>query len=251
MNSSLPRTGGATPGRPLRGLYLLTPDDDDTDRLLERVRAVIAQAALLQYRNKGAGDALRRKQAMALLPVCRESGVPLVVNDDWRLAAHVGADGAHLGEDDGALREARQAMGSDAILGASCYDDIARAEAATAAGASYLAFGAFFPSSTKPGARRAAPELLAASARFGLPRVAIGGITPDNAPQLVAAGADMVAVISGVFDAPDPAAAARAYRACFAGDAHALPGNPLHATEGEPTAPPAAAQDDSGPKDRG
>src|SRR5690606_20835623 len=126
------------------------------------------------------------------------------------------------GEDDGALREARQALGRDAILGASCYDDIARAEAAAAAGASYLAFGAFFSSPTKPGARRAAPELLAASARLGLPRVAIGGITPDNARQLIAAGADMVAVISGVFDAPDPAAAARAYRACFMG-AHRIP----------------------------
>src|SRR6185312_6988911 len=101
------------------------------------------------------------------------------------------------------------------ILGASCYDDIARAEAAAVAGASYLAFGAFFPSPTKPDARRATPPLLQASAHLGLPRVAIGGITPDNARQLVAAGADMVAVISGVFNAPDPAAAARAYRACF------------------------------------
>src|SRR5690606_16415734 len=116
-----------------------------------------AQATLLQYRHKGAGDALRREQAAALLLLCREAGVPLVVNDDWPLAADIGADGAHLGEDDGALREARQALGNDAILGASCYDDIARAGAATAAGASYLAFGAFFPSPTQPGARRAAP----------------------------------------------------------------------------------------------
>lgn len=215
MTSRRPHAGHAAPDRTLRGLYLLTPDDDDTARLLGRVRAVIAQAALLQYRNKGAGETLRREQATALLPLCREAGVPLVVNDDWRLAADIGADGAHLGEGDGALREARQALGGDAILGASCYDDIARAEAAAAAGASYLAFGAFFPSPTKPGARRATPGLLAASARFGLPRVAIGGISPDNARQLVAAGADLVAVISGVFDAPDPAAAARAYRACF------------------------------------
>ena len=231
MNSRRPHAGPTAPGRPLRGLYLLTPDDNDTTRLLDRVRAVIAQAALLQYRNKAADEALRREQATALLPLCREAGVPLVVNDDWRLAADIGADGAHLGEDDGALREARQALGRDAILGASCYDDIARAEAAATAGASYLAFGAFFLSSTKPAARRATPELLAASARFGLPRVAIGGITPDNARRLVAAGADMVAVISGVFDAPEPAAAARAYRACFAGDAHVEAGNPLHAAE--------------------
>src|SRR5688572_16126988 len=223
MNSRRPQPGHAAQGRPLRGLYLLTPDENDTARLLARVREVIAHPALLQYRNKRAGDALRREQATALLPLCRGAGVPLVVNDDWRLAADIGAEGAHLGEDDGALREARQALGDDAILGASCYDDIARAAAAAAAGASYLAFGAFFPSPTKPGARRAAPDLLAASAHFGLPRVAIGGITPDNARQLVAAGADMVAVISGVFDAPDPVAAARAYRACFEGDGEDRP----------------------------
>jgi thiamine-phosphate pyrophosphorylase len=248
MNSRRPHAGHAAPGRSLRGLYLLTPDENDTARLLARVRTVITQAALLQYRNKGADDALRREQAMALLPLCREAGVPLVVNDDWRLAADIGADGAHLGEDDGALHEARQALGGDAILGASCYDDIARAEAAAAAGASYLAFGAFFPSPTKPAARRAAPELLAASARFGLPLVAIGGITPDNARQLVAAGADMVAVISGVFDAPDPVAAARAYCARFA-DAES--GDPLRvAEEGDDTVPAATARDASGRKDR-
>src|SRR3546814_1169439 len=120
---------------------------------------------------------------MALLPLCREAGVPLVVNDDWRLAADIGADGAHLGEDDGALREARQALGDDAILGASCYDDIARAEAAVAAGASYLHFGAFFPSPTKPAPRSTPPEPLASSAPFGLPRAAVGGITPANARQ--------------------------------------------------------------------
>jgi len=211
MNLRWPHHGDA----PARGLYLITPDDGDTARLLSRVRAVLGQATLLQYRNKTADDAMRREQAAALLPLCRAAGVPLVVNDDWRLAADIGADGAHLGEDDGALREARAALGEAAVLGASCYDDIARAEAAAAAGASYLAFGAFFPSPTKPGARRAGLHLLAGSARFGLPRVAIGGITPDNARQLVAAGADLLAVISGVFDAPDPVAAARAYRNCF------------------------------------
>ena len=219
MNSRWPRSDRAPTGPAPRGLYLVTPDDGDTARLLARVGAVIGQAALLQYRNKAAGPALRREQAGALLPLCRAAGVPLLVNDDWPLAAGIGADGAHLGEDDGALRDARRALGDDAIIGASCYDDIARAQAAAAAGASYLAFGAFFPSPTKPGARRADPRLLAESARFGLPRVAIGGITPDNARQLVAAGADLVAVISGVFDAPDPVAAARAYRACFAGAA--------------------------------
>jgi thiamine-phosphate pyrophosphorylase len=225
MNSGWPQSG-----RALRGLYLITPDEGDTARLLARVREVIAEAALLQYRNKHADGLHRREQVMALLPLCREAGVPLVVNDDWRLANELGADGAHLGEDDGELAAARDLLGDGAILGASCYDDIARAEHAAAAGASYLAFGAFFPSPTKPDARRATTRLLQASARFGLPRVAIGGITPDNARQLVEAGADLVAVISGVFDAPDPAAAARAYRACFT---HSHPDPPPQAGEGD------------------
>lgn len=201
---------------PARGLYAITPDERDTARLLARVRAVVdAGACWLQYRNKTADDRLRREQASALLPLCRAAGVPLIVNDDWRLAAAISADGAHLGEDDGELGEARAALGSDALLGASCYDSLERARDAVTRGANYVAFGAFFPSPTKPHARRACPTLLQASAALGMPRVAIGGITPDNGRALVAAGADLLAVISGVFDAPDPAAAARAYRRCF------------------------------------
>lgn len=201
---------------PRRGVYLITPDEPDTTRLHDRVAAALAAGpALLQYRNKAAGDALRCEQAAMLLPLCRAAGVPLLVNDDWRLAAELGADGAHLGEHDGEIARARAALGPAALLGASCYDDPERGRRAAAAGASYLAFGAFFPSGTKPLARRANPSLLAASAPFGLPRVAIGGITPDNARSLVTAGADLVAVIGGVFDAPDPAAAVRALRACF------------------------------------
>ncbi|QQQ00395.1 thiamine phosphate synthase [Lysobacter enzymogenes] len=206
---------------PARGLYAITPDEADTARLLARTATVLdAGAAWLQYRNKLADADLREAQALALLPLCRERGVPLIVNDDWRLAARIGADGAHLGEDDGELAAARAALGPDAILGASCYDDIAPARAAAAHGASYVAFGAFFPSPTKPNARRAAPELLRQAAALGLPRVAIGGITPDNARSLVRAGADLLAVISGVFDAPDPAAAARAYLSCFEDPIH-------------------------------
>ncbi len=202
---------------PRRGLYLITPDEPDTLRLVDRVAAVIsAGPALVQYRNKAASPALRREQALRLLPLCRDAGVPLVINDDWRLAADLGADGAHLGEDDGRIAEARAALGPAAILGASCYDDLERARRAAAAGASYLAFGAFFPSGTKPLARRADLSLLVASAGFGLPRVAIGGVTSDNACLLVAAGADLVAVIGAVFDAADPAAAARAISDCFA-----------------------------------
>lgn len=199
----------------LRGLYLLTPDETDTPRLLARVGAVIAHATLLQYRNKLADARLADRQVAALLPLCRSHGVPLLVNDDWRLARARGADGAHLGEDDGDLRAAREALGDDAILGASCYDSLARARDAAAAGADYVAFGACFPSATKPNARRAGPGLLREAATLGLPVVAIGGITPDNARGVVEAGADMVAVIGGVFDAPDPGAAARACLRAF------------------------------------
>ncbi len=210
----------ATPVRDLRsGLYLLTPDERDTARLLDRVGAVIDQASLLQYRNKLADAALARTQVAALIPLCRAHGVPLLVNDDWRMAAAEGADGAHLGKDDGDLAAARATLGAQAILGASCYDSLARADAAAAAGASYVAFGACFPSPTKPDARRVAPGVLRDARRLGLPVVAIGGITPDNARSVVEAGADLLAVISGVFDAHDPAAAARRYLHAFDADA--------------------------------
>lgn len=215
MNARRPRAMAHLPEPRLKGLYLVTPDDGDTARLLRRVEAVLATATLLQYRNKSADVALRRTQIAALQPVCRHAGVPLLVNDDWHLARELGADGAHLGDGDGDLRAAREGLGDIALLGASCYDDLRRAEAAAAAGASYVAFGAFFASPTKPDARHATPQLLRDAAAIGLPRVAIGGITPDNAPVLIAAGADMIAVVSGVFDAPDPVAAAQAYRACF------------------------------------
>lgn len=198
-----------------RGLYLITPDEPDTGRLLARVDAVLEHAALLQYRNKSASAGLRREQAEALLALCAARGMRLIVNDDLALAQAIGADGVHLGEDDGGAGTARAALGADALIGVSCYDDLDRARAAAATGASYIAFGAVFPSSTKPNARRASFDLLRDSAGFGLPRVAIGGITPDNARSVVAAGADLIAVISGVFDAPDPPAAARAYCACF------------------------------------
>jgi thiamine-phosphate pyrophosphorylase len=209
-----------TPSRTaLCGLYLLTPDEADTARLLERVgSALLPGVALLQYRNKTADAALRRHQAAALLLLCRERGVPLVINDDWRLAAELGADGAHLGESDGALSEARAAMGPSAILGASCYDQPERAGQARDAGASYLAFGAVFASSTKPLARRAPLELLAQARSLGLPTVAIGGISPDNARTALAAGADMLAVLGAVFASDDPAAQVRAFLSCFETD---------------------------------
>lgn len=201
---------------PARGLYLVTPDDDDTRRLVARVEAALAGGvALLQYRNKTASDALRAEQAAALRAACTLRGTPLLVNDDVELACRVGADGVHLGEHDLAPRAARRRLGEGAIIGVSCYDDLERAARAAAEGADYLAFGAFFPSSTKPDARRAHPALLAAAARFGLPRVAIGGITSDNARPLVEAGAAFLAVISDVFEARDPAAAAARYALLF------------------------------------
>jgi len=203
-------------GRGLRGLYLITPDASDTGDLLARVAAVLPHAACLQYRNKRATGRERLEQADALRALCSNAGIPLIINDDASLAAAVGADGVHLGEHDGAVAAARALVGQDALIGVSCYDDLRRAFDAAAQGADYLAFGAFYPSTTKPLARQAPLDLLQRAGAIGLPRVAIGGITPENARLVIAAGADMTAVISGVFDAPDPVAAAQAYAACFA-----------------------------------
>jgi thiamine-phosphate pyrophosphorylase len=198
------------------GLYPITPDEADTARLLARVGPLLgAGIALLQYRNKAADDALRREQATALQALCAPANVPLIINDNATLAHETGAAGVHLGEDDGDIAAARALLGPDAIVGASCYDELARAERAIAAGASYVAFGAFFPTTTKLTTRRATPELLRDAAKFGVPRVAIGGITPANAQPLIDAGADLIAVIGSVFDAPDPVAAVRAYLSCF------------------------------------
>ena len=198
-----------------RGLYLITPDDPDPSQLFARTRPLLAFASCLQLRNKAMDADALRVAGIALRSACKDAGVPLLINDDAALAAELGADGVHLGEHDGDIASARRLLRDDAIIGASCYDDIERARRLAAEGASYLAFGAFFPSPTKPNARRASLQLLRDSTHLGLPRVAIGGITPDNAPSLVDAGADLVAVISGVFDAPDPVAAARAYLSLF------------------------------------
>ncbi|CAN7225299.1 thiamine phosphate synthase [Pseudoxanthomonas sp. LjRoot168] len=201
--------------RHARGLYLITPEDADTARLLARVGAVLPHATWLQYRQKTADAGLRLSQAKSMQALCLQAGVPLIINDDIALAEAVGAAGVHLGEDDGDIAAARHRLGPHAIVGASCYDEHALAERAVAAGANYVAFGAFFPTTSKVTTRRATPALLADAASLGVPRVAIGGITPDNMGPLVAAGADLVAVIGGVFEAADPVAAAQAYRAGF------------------------------------
>lgn len=203
--------------RRLRGLYAVTPDETGDERLAALAGQVLAgRPALLQYRNKLAGPSQRRAQAAALLDLCRAAGVPLIINDDLALALDIGADGVHLGRDDGDLAAARRALGSGRILGVTCYADLERARAGAAAGVDYVAFGAMFPSSTKPTAPPAPFALLSrAKAEFGLPVAAIGGITLDNAAQVAAAGADLIAVVGDVFAAPDPAARAAGYRALF------------------------------------
>ena len=198
-----------------RGLYLLTPDEHDGERLLARTLPLLPFASCVQLRAKGLDRHVLLATGQRLRNACREADVAFIVNDDPGLARELDADGVHLGEDDASVDDARRLLGDAAIIGVSCYDDLARARRLAAAGADYLAFGAFFPSPTKPRARRASLQLLSDSAALGLPRVAIGGITPENGGPLVAAGADLLAVISGVFDAADPAAAARAYLSCF------------------------------------
>lgn len=197
----------------VRGLYAVTPDVASTQRLVEQVEAAIAGGAcLVQYRNKTADRALRSAQARALLAACRRHGVPLIVNDYPELALEIGADGAHLGEDDGSVRAARQMLGAGRMLGVSCYNALQKALAAEQAGADYVAFGSFFASSVKPGAVPTTIDLLREAKRtLRVPVVAIGGITQHNAAQLLDAGADAVAVISALFGAQDVTLAARQF----------------------------------------
>jgi thiamine-phosphate pyrophosphorylase len=198
----------------LRGLYAITPEDLARAATMQRVAAAVASGALcaLQYRSKEAGAAQRRAEAHELAALCRRHGVPLIVNDDLELALEVGADGLHLGREDGDLAGARARL-PGRLLGASCYDQPALARRAVAAGADYIAFGSVFPSPTKPAAVRAPLSLF--SLPLGVPKVAIGGITLANAAQVVAAGADCVAVITDLFEAPDVAQHARDFAKIF------------------------------------
>ncbi|MBP7580879.1 MAG: thiamine phosphate synthase [Vogesella sp.] len=185
----------------IRGLYAITPDTDNSEQLIEQVSAALdGGARILQYRNKGS-DAVRRLwQANILKSLAQSRGALFIVNDDVALAEAVRADGVHLGRDDDAIAAARARLGDGAIIGASCYNSLDLARSAVAAGASYVAFGAVFASGTKPGAVHAPLSLFADAAGLGVPRVAIGGITADNAAQVVAAGADAIAVIGSLFD---------------------------------------------------
>ena len=206
------------PAFPRRGLYALTPDDGATlATLIARVSAAIdGGTAVVQYRDKRAAPAARRACAGAVVEHCHARGVPLIVNDDVELAAAIGAAGVHLGRDDGTVAAARTRLGPQRIVGVSCYDSVERALEAADAGADYVAFGSCYPSATKPRAIRCGVEVLAAAAaELTLPIVAIGGITPENAGPLLAAGAGLVAVIGALFDGDDPAAAARAFARLF------------------------------------
>jgi len=199
--------------RRLAGLYAITPDEPRTDILLHQVgEALRGGAAVVQYRNKAAAAQLRLEQGRALAALCRAAGALFIVNDDVALALDLNADGAHLGADDGDLIEARRRLGPGKMLGASCYDRIDLAGSAARAGADYLAFGSVFVSMTKPAAVRAPLSIFAEARRdFSLPLVAIGGITLQNAPQVFAAGADAVAVISALFEAADIAVCAAGF----------------------------------------
>jgi thiamine-phosphate pyrophosphorylase len=200
------------------GLYVVT--DAGLARAVGLVpmvaEAIEGGARLVQYRDKGRDACRRRNEAEALAALCRRHGVQLIVNDDVELAAEVGADGVHLGRDDPAIETARRRLGEAALIGVSCYDRFELALAARAAGADYVAFGSFFPSATKPHAVRADAGLLSrARSELGLPVVAIGGITPENGAALIAAGADMLAVVNAVFAAADVRAAAASLARLF------------------------------------
>lgn len=210
----------------MRGLYLVTPNWDDTAALVDATRAALdGGAALVQYRHKDASAALRLEQGAALLALCRRYGRPLVINDHVDLCLTLDADGVHVGGLDASVAQVRAALGPARIVGASCYGDLALARAAQRDGASYAAFGGFYPSTVKKYSFTTSPDIIREARReLALPLVVIGGMTPENAAPLVARGADMVAAITAVYGSDpaanpgssDPAAAVRRFDALFA-----------------------------------
>ena len=201
----------------IQGLYAITPDTADTKLLLVKVEAALQGGiSILQYRNKLADHKLQTQQARALLPLCRQYHVPLIINDSVKLCLALDADGVHLGADDGNLAEVRATLGADKILGASCYNRFDLALSAQQAGANYVAFGACFASSTKPNAPVADLALFTqARAQLNIPSVAIGGITTENAHQVTQAGANAIAVINALFAAEDIKQKAQQFSALF------------------------------------
>lgn len=200
---------------PRRGLYAITqPEHKSLAQILNEVEAALkGGAAVIQYRDKQPLDA--EGLARQLLSLCHAYQVPLLINDSVELAVKIEADGVHLGRDDGDIADARRRLGSEAIIGVSCYNDLQKARLAVEHGADYVAFGRFFPSGSKPLAAPAEIRTLTQAKQvLTAPVVAIGGILPENGGQLLAAGADLLAVIGGVFD-HEPEASARAYQALF------------------------------------
>ncbi|MCL5801892.1 MAG: thiamine phosphate synthase [Gammaproteobacteria bacterium] len=200
-----------------RGLYAIADTGLIGSDLMDRVaQAIQGGASVVQYRSKEPDPLCCSEEARALLALCRRHGVPLIINDDVALAEIVGADGVHVGRDDASLAEARTALGPRAFIGVSCYNSLERALEAQAAGADYVAFGRFFASLTKPNAVSADPSLLReVRKKISIPIVAIGGITPENGRALIEAGADMLAVIHGLFGHPDVTHAANRYTKLF------------------------------------
>ena len=200
---------------PLRGLYAITQTKNKTADIIinEVIAAIKGGAVVVQFRDKESSDAIYL--ADQLVKVCHEYKVPLLINDDIELAIKVGADGVHIGREDGAISEARDRLGADAIIGVSCYNFVEQAFGAQEQGATYVAFGRFFPSSSKPLAASAELDTLR-KAKFllDIPIVAIGGILPENGGPLLTAGADLLAVIGGLFET-QPEQSARAYQALF------------------------------------
>lgn len=198
---------------PARGLYAITPDG-----LMDYAAPVSAAlrggARAIQYRNTVADAAKKHADVLALLSACHRHAAPLVVESDIALALQAGADGVHVHSLE-ALAHARAVLGAQAIVGVSCCGDLVTARAAVAAGASYVSFGACYASPTLPMAKTVPSSLFSDSAALTVPRVAIGGVTADNGGALVAAGATVLAAISGVFQQPDVEHAARAYLSCF------------------------------------
>ncbi|MCC5866540.1 MAG: thiamine phosphate synthase [Wenzhouxiangella sp.] len=206
------------PSRPAvkPGLYAITPSAWPEKKLLAAVDELLESGlSLLQYRNKPAACP---ELASALLARCRAATVPLIINDDIELAERIGADGVHLGRDDGDPAKARERLGPAALIGVSCYNDLDRARQLAKCDIDYLAFGSVFSSPTKPAAVSCPLELLGQARQFGLPVVAIGGINTENAPLARAAGADLLAVITDLFDNADIGQQALSYRALYGAD---------------------------------
>ncbi len=206
---------------PASGLYAITQTEGKTTAaIIEEVASAInGGASIIQYRDKDKENQTQQlSRAEQLLSLCQQHQVPLIINDDADLALSIGADGVHIGKDDGGIARAREKLGPEAIIGLSCYDDLTLALQGQSAGADYVAFGRFFPSSTKPLASPAHIETLQqAKQQINLPIVAIGGILPENGKALLDAGADVLAVIDGLF-AHTPEQSALTYQKLFTTD---------------------------------